>query len=352
MAGIKDVAALAGVSIATVSRVMNGHEGIAAQKQQAVLDAAEKLGYARNNLAAHLRRKSSNTIGVLLARQGSPFGATLHTAIESALAERGYLAMVCSSQAQPQREMEYIRKFLEMQVRGVIIRPSSSLASAARHTAMLERAGIPVVYVETAPREIRKAGSVMSDNYAGGVMAIERLHALGHSHIALLVKTWDRRGGTQNPMNMRLQGALDTAQKRGIGETVFVEHGHDGTRFDFGVNAMNAILLHHPEVTAVMTTTDLIGIGAIMAIRQAGLDVPGDISVLGYDGIAMSEMTLPPLATIDQHIAQMGRKAVDLLIERLPGQNLGEGAITLSPDLKERASIGPVRERALLRQQG
>ncbi|WP_316860359.1 LacI family DNA-binding transcriptional regulator [uncultured Cohaesibacter sp.] len=316
MAGIKDVAQHAGVSISTVSRVLNGHENISQAKKEAVLKAAEALGYSPNAVAASLRRKSSNVVGVLIANQSSPFGSTLHTAIEAALAEKGYLAMVCSTLSQVKREREYIRVLMEMQVGGVIIRPASgTLSNTARHAALLQRAGISVVYVETTPTKSRATSSVISGSFSGGQMAIRKLFDLGHRDIAILIRGYDRRHTSTNPVTLRLKGALEEARRLGISNRILIKEGFPGQRFDFGHGAMASVLETDPQVTAVFASTDLIGIGAISAIREAGLDVPTDISVIGYDGLAISEMTLPAMTTISQRIDDMGQKAVNLMIE-------------------------------------
>lgn len=340
MAGIKEVAARAGVSIATVSRVFNGHDNIVPEKRQAVRDAAEALGYTANSLAAGLRRKRSNVVGVVLARQGSPFGATLQAAIEGALSDRGYVSMACSTHGETEREQAYMRMLLEMQVGGVIIRPAGTLSASARHAAMLAREGIAVVYVEAAPGR-RNESAAMSDNAYGGALAMQTLYAQGHRDIAILIKGWDRKRRAGQLGFMRLEGALSMAEKLGISDRIVLSSDLPLERFDFGQAATKAILNKHPRITAIFATTDMMGMGAIAAARTAGRDVPGDISVLGYDGLAFGEMTLPPMATITQSIGDLGEAAVELLIERLSNPAIGPRQIVLKPSLIARASLGP-----------
>lgn len=338
MPGVKDVAARAGVSAATVSRVLNGHPNVKADKRAAVLGAAQALGYASNALAAGLRRKDTRTVGVMLARQSSPFSARLHHAIEGVLSREGYLALVCSTHADPERERAYVRMLLDMDLGGLIIRPSSSMAMAARHAAQFERAGVPVVFCENAPEGPRYS-QVVTDNFHGGREAIRHLHALGHRDIALLVKGWDRRQRSLSPGYRRVQGALAEARALGIADRLRLCPDNPGERFDFGHRAMQDLLAKGPRPTAVFATTDMMGLGAISALREAGLDVPGDVSVLGFDGLPIAGMAVPALATLDQQIVRLGETAAELLIDRLR-HKAPPRQITLTPELRLRDSLG------------
>jgi DNA-binding LacI/PurR family transcriptional regulator len=341
MAGIKDVAARAGVSISTVSRVFNGHENISDEKRKAVLEAADVLGYSANSLAASLRSKSSNVVGVLLASQGSPFGTMLHTAIGNTLSDRGYLPMVCSTLGEDDRQDEYVRTLLEMQVGGVIIRPSGSLSITTRHAANLEREGVPVVFVESAPRK-KSVSFVVSANKVGGQLAIRRLWELGHRKIGIMIMPCDVKYHPNRPVSHRLEGALETARELDIADGIVLSPDMPGERFDYGYMAAKRMLREHPELTAIFAMTDMMGTGALYAARETGLSVPEDISVLGYDGLPLSEMTFPPMATVSQSVDLMGQTAADLLINRLEGSETKSVQRTLNPHLIERESLAPV----------
>lgn len=340
MARIKDVAARAGVSPATASRVLNGHVHISPAKREAVIQAARLLGYRTDLLEASLPRKGDKTVGVLLARQGSPFGSTLHRAIEGTLAAEGYLAMVCSTHTEPERENAYVRRLLDMELGGVIIRPSSSLALAARNAARFERAGVPVVFVETAPQS-KRCTHVTTDNEAGGREAINYLYDMGHRNIGILAKGWDRRAGGGRPGFMRVSGALDAARELGIGDRIAISADLPGERFDFGRRAMRQLLIDRRGLTAVFATTDMIGLGAIACLHEEGIEVPRDMSVLSFDGLPLGEMALPSLSTMSQRIEAMGKTAARLLIDRMTGKTTRHCQIVLRPHLTLRESVVP-----------
>lgn len=340
MVGIKDVAARAGVSPATASRALNGHLHISPAKRAAVLQAAEALGYRPDAVSTAVPRKRDKTVGVLLARQGSPFGATLHRAIEATLAAEGYLAMVCSTHTEPERENAYVRRLLDIELGGVIIRPSSSLALAARNAARFERAGVPVVFVETAP-PTRKCSQVTTDNYAGGREAIQHLYDLGHRNIGILVKGWDQRAHGGRPGFMRVSGALDAARDLDIADRIAISSDMPGERFDFGRRAMRQLLIDTRGLTAVFATTDMIGLGAISCLHEEGMDVPRDMSVLSFDGLPLGEMALPALSTMSQRIEMMGQTAARLLIDHMTGRMKRPCQIVLQPRLTLRESVAP-----------
>lgn len=338
--GMREVARVAGVSAATVSRVLNDQPGVAPERRAAVLAAARALGYRTGAEGPRAREGNRRSVGVLLSRQGSPFGSTLHRAIEAELAPEGFLALVCSTHAEPERERAYAAMLLEMEPGGVIIRPSSSLALAARHAARFERAGIPVVFCETAPAGNRIT-SVVTDNHAGGRAAIRHLHALGHRDIAVLVKGWRRRASAGQVGFMRVEGALAEARALGIADRLRLGPDCPGERFDYGRAAMAALLAEGGRLpSAVFATTDMIGLGAIAALRDAGLDVPGDVAVLGFDGLPLAETALPSLGTMDQQIGLLGRTAARMLIARMRDTAPDPGQLALTPTLKLRESLG------------
>lgn len=326
---IGDVARRARVSTATVSRVLSGVGGARRETSERVISAARDLGYRPSGIARSLKLRTTRTLGLIVTDIENPFFPQLVRAVEDAAQADGYALLLCNAADDPEREASYLDLLVDRRVDGVIIAASSL---GARHGEWLADPPLPVVLVN-APASDVALPSIASDNRSGGRIAAEHLVALGHRRIGVLT------AGPRNPdAGARLAGVRDALDAAGIdrGGPAVVTGAADVSG---GEAAMTELLHRHLDVTGVVAYNDLMAIGALRAIRAAGRRVPEDVSVVGFDDVQLAAFLEPPLTTVAQATAEMGRWAV----ERLRGL-LAEAAGTAapSPGVPERVLL-PVR---------
>jgi LacI family transcriptional regulator len=303
-ATIADVARRAGVSTATVSRVLSGLGGARPATRERVEAAARDLGYRPSAVARSLKMRTTRTLGLIITDIENPFFPQLVRAVEDAALADGYALILCNATNDPERESFYLDLLVERRMDGVII-ASSTLGD--RHLGWLRDPPLPVVLVNTPGRGV-SLPSVASDNRAGGRLAGAHLLDLGHRRLGVL--TTFRRYSDAAPRLSGVRTAMTAARLDPGGLAVSVgEPGIAG-----GEAAMREILDRHPSVTGVMAYNDLMAIGAIRALRAAGRDVPREMSVVGFDDVAFAEYVDPPLTTIAQSPTDLGRLAVRRLI--------------------------------------
>jgi LacI family transcriptional regulator len=346
---IVDVARRARVSTATVSRVLAGVGHARPETRDRVLTAARELDYRPSGVARSLKLRATRTIGLIITDIENPFFPELVRAVEDAARDGGYALLLCNAADDPEREAAYLELLTDRWVDGVVI-AASSLGD--RHGAWLADPPLPVVLVNTIAPDV-DLPAILSDNEAGGRLAAEHLVALGHRRIGIL---------TAPPRNSdapaRLAGALAACRAGGIPDSAVAI-----ARADAGVaggeRAMRDILAAEPAVTGVVAYNDLMAIGAMRAIRASGRRIPDGVSVVGFDDVDLAAYVDPPLTTIAQATAEMGRWAFEqlarLLSERLdgpgaagPGGAVGPGGAADPPRrvmpvrLEVRGSTGPV----------
>ena len=338
---IADVAARAGVSTATVSRVLAGLGRASPATRERVLRVARELDYRPSGVARSLKRRETRTLGLIVTDIENPFFPQLVRAIEDAAREAGYALLLCNAADDPEREAAYLDILVERRVDGVVIAASSL---GRRHREWLREPPLPVVVVNGLPPGI-SVPAVASDNRGGGRMAVEHLLDLGHRRIGFLMAP---------PRNIdapdRLAGALEAMAECGLGpDALAVATGDAGVAG--GDRAMRELLAAAPDVTAVFAYNDLMAIGAIRAVRACGHRVPGHVSVVGFDDVDLAGYTEPPLTTIAQAIPDMGRWAFDALARQLAGSDGTRPAepgplVRLPVRLRVRESTAPPRDRA------
>lgn len=314
MTKIKDIAARAGSSIATVSRVVNGSGYVSPAMRARIEDAIRDLGYTPNAGARLMRSGSSRMVGVLLPALDVHFFGILAHVVEQSLFRRGYHAMICSTAESPEHEAAYVAALLSQQVDGVI------LASVTTDSAAVERlraADIPIVAVD---RALPGLPTVTADHQAGGRLMARHLIDLGHRAIAIIGAP-----AHSAPVQQRVAGItaeLATAGLSPVDTRLAAVHDFDTCR------SLAAALLQDHRPSALLGTSDMAAIGALHAAADSGLRVPQDISVVGFDDLPAARYTLPPLTTVAQPIRAIGEAAVDRLIARMRSQ-----ALPAPPDL-------------------
>jgi LacI family transcriptional regulator len=327
-ATIADVAAKAGVSTATVSRVLAGVGQARPETQARVLKAARELDYRPSEVARSLKRRSTQTLGLIITDIENPYFPQLVRSVEDAARAAGYSVLLCNAADDPEREASYLDLLVERRVDGLVIAASSL---GARHGDWLTAPPIPVVLVNTAAPEA-DVPTIMSDNEGGGRMVAEHLIGLGHRRFGYLMPP---------PRNVdapdRLAGVRRALREAGIGPDALQIARGEALVWG-GEVAANELLDRAPETTAFIAYNDLMAIGALRALRRRGRRVPAEASVAGFDDVALAAYVDPPLTTIAQRTEEMGRWAV----ARLVGEDgLGPSSVRLPVDLQIRDSTGP-----------
>jgi len=327
---VKDVARLAGVSVGTVSNVLNRPERVSSEVRLRVEGAIEQLDYVRNGAAQALRSGLAPFVGVAVLDIGNPFFTEAAVGMERRLREDGMVMILSSTHADVREENAILRLFEAQGVRGVLLTPAGTDVAAARE---LAARGMPVVLFDSAARP-QGISSISVDDRLGARLAVEHLLDLGHRRIAFLNgpsairQSRDRLAGVQEAVSDLSRGRVNLMLVSLPGYTVSA--GHDGLR--------RLLARQEERPTGVFCANDLIAFGAITALSEAGLSVPGDVSVIGFDDVALAGQLSVPLTTVRQPMDELGWHAVELLFDRSGGHRHER----FPPELVVRASTGPV----------
>ncbi|MDF2989495.1 MAG: LacI family transcriptional regulator [Microbacterium sp.] len=301
----KDVASAAGVSPAVVSYVLNdGPRPVAPETRKRVLLAVSQLGYRPNRIAASLRQKRTNSLGLIVPDNINPYFAELAREVEIAAFELGYTLLMGNAMEDVQRENTYVHEFLDRRVDGIILIPSSlDIPTIGEITA----AATPLVIVDREARSAQGHAQVLSDNASGGELAVRHLLDHGRTRIACIAG----EAGMGNA-GARVDGwraALrDHDSARGPLREVPI------SRFD-GRRAAMEILREDPLVDAIFVTSDEQAIGVLRAVRESGRSCPADVAVISFDGTTHAALTTPGLTTVRQPMQAMAQRALELLID-------------------------------------
>jgi len=333
---LAEVAQKVGVSEATVSRVLNGKAGVSDSTREAVLTALDVLGYER---PTRLRGQRARLIGLVLPELQNPIFPALAEVIGGALAQRGFTPVLCTRTAGGLSEADYVDMLLEQQASGVVFAGGhfAELAAPHDHYRMLHSRGIPVVLVNAAIDNL-DFPCVSTDDASAVRQAFGHLAALGHERIGLVLGPEDHM-----PSRRKLAAFAEHAERAGL-RAAPVEHALFSLE---GGQAATARILRQ-GVTGVICGSDVLALGAIRAVRRAGLTVPGDVSVVGFDDSGWLNCTDPPLTTVRQPIESMGKAAVALLVNQMETVVPHPDELLFEPELVVRGSSGPVPSQAAL----
>jgi LacI family transcriptional regulator len=328
-----DVALLAGVSSATVSHVVNhGSHAVSEETRLKVLRAIEELNYRPNAVARNLRLQRTSTLGLIVPDTLNPYFTELARGVESVAFEHGFIVVLCHSQYSPQKEMRYVEVLSAERAAGVIWVPASEDETPAMY---LNEMQIPLIVLD---RRVEHPGvlSIVADNFRGGYIAAKHLLDYGHTRIGCIT----RPVGLYHS-NERSRGYCQALQAQGLEPCdEWIVRG--GYRFEDGYRAARELLSLPQRPTAIFAYNDLMAIGAMRAARELGLDVPEQLSIVGFDDIPGAAYTFPPLTSIRQSKLAMGQRSAQMLIELINGKPWkGKGQITLGVELVIRESSGP-----------
>jgi LacI family transcriptional regulator len=304
--GIRQVAELAGVSPGTVSNVLNRPERVAAGTRVRVEQAIRDLGFVRNGSASTLRAGQGRTIGLMVLDLGNPFFTEVTRGVEDECSERGYAVILASSAASTEREERNILMLAEQRVRGVLITPVDD--TTARLDRLRERgvAAVMLDHIATRPHQC----AVAVDDVAGGDMAVAHLLARRARRIAYVTGPLSIRQCAD-----RRAGALRALRTAGLDESTLRDVEVPTMTPRDGQHAADRLLAGRTLPDAVFCANDLLALGVLRALLQAGVRVPGDVALIGYDDIEFAAAAAVPLSSIRQPMYQLGRIATEMLLD-------------------------------------
>jgi LacI family transcriptional regulator len=329
--GIRDVAARAGVSPATASRVLNGSATVSALLRMRVLDAAASLGYRPNSLARSLRRQRTQTIGVIVSDIANPHHSEAVRVMEDVASQAGWRVVLCNSDERVDKQRAYLRLLADERVGAVILSAADESGSG---TDALLALGIPVVAFDRVIDD-QRVDAVTCDNEVGVFQLTRHLIELGHRRIALV-------GGRTHVAtgSARLEGYRRAMRDAGLRPQV-----EDGDfRVDRAETATRRLLAHTRRPTALLIANNTMAVGALRAVRQAGLTVPDDVSLATVDDPVWAELVEPPLTALAQPVRTMAEAAVGLVLERVAGDRREAVRLVLPMELRVRRSSGPPQD--------
>lgn len=307
MATIRDVARAAGVSVSTVSHVVNGTRVVLPETKSRVLAAMQELNYTPNRLARSLRNRQTATLGVLLPNSANPYFAEVLLGIETACFDLGYNVIIGNAIDNPEREEAHLKVLLSRQVDGLLL---ISTGAYQRSLKLLAAYKTPFVLVDRASM-LPDIDEIVTDNYAGGALAARYLLELGHRRIGCITGP-----SALTPSADRVTGYFDTLRDAGIMPDPLLARAGD-FQPEGGYAACRELLRLGERPTAIFACNDLMAIGALRAIDEAGLRVPDDLSLVGYDDIPLISFVVPALTTVAQPSRELGQVAVRRLVQRL-----------------------------------
>ncbi|MDQ4128345.1 MAG: LacI family transcriptional regulator [Actinomycetota bacterium] len=334
---MKDVAEKARVSVSTVSHVLNGTRRVADGTQEAVLAAVEELSYQPNLLAKSLKTRRTFTIGLLVSDIQNSFFTSVVRGIEDLALSRGYHLFLCNTDEDAAREDEYVRELAKKRVDGLLV---ASSAPRHNHARRLRAEGLPFVFVDRKVEGV--AADVISvDNREGMRLISYHLAGLGHERIGMISGPLDKASGYERYLGLRAALA-----DLGVSlEDSLVRFGN--FRTSSGREGARELLRLPSPPTALVTANNQMTLGALMAVKEMGLRIPDDVSVVGFDDPEWAPLTAPPLTTLAQPTYEMGVEAARLLLDRIEGEQDGRTRrVLLEPWLVVRGSTAPPGRKA------
>lgn len=328
---VADIARHLGLSTATVSMTLRNKGRISEQTRQRVLKAIDELGYVYNQTAANLRNKSSNQVGLLLHDITNPFYAEMTVGLSREMEAHDLMLFLANSEESAERQQQFMDSLQRHNAAGMVI----CAAQPTPHSFFdsLLRRRIPTILVVRQVPDVA-LDFVGTDNFLGCQLATEHLIRLGHRHIAFI-------GGTPASISrsQRLGGYMSKLLEHGIAPKPEWIIGCGASRVE-GTQAMTRLLEAHPEVTAAVCYQDVVALGAMLALRRLNRVIGEEFALVGFDDLPETALVEPALTTVSVAARELGRKAGELLLERIAGNDEPAKSIILPPTLVVRRSCG------------
>ena len=333
---IKDVAKSANVSVGTASMALNGKETVKTRTREKVIAAAESLGYHPNKYAKLLNSKRTNVIGLIVTNISNPFFGIITDNVQEELARKKYDIMLGISNDKISKEEHFINKFIEMQVDGAILVPSSKQAPDISHLHTLRKREIPFCYLTTYYTDI-PAPCVMTDLSEGSYQLTRYLLETGHKEIVYIVENRNIPAA-----NLRVEGYLNAYREAGVRfspEWIVIAE----PTFNGGYNSTNTILKKNHRPDAILTMNDIMAMGVLKHLKECKIQVPKDISIAGYDDLIYTSLLETPLTTVKQPMEQLCKKAVEIIVHKIENPDGINEKVLLRPELIIRNSTAARR---------
>ena len=305
---IKDIARELCISVSTVSRALTDDKNIRRETREAVLREAERLGYRRNPVAMNLKMGRTNTIGVIVPEMHTPYASQVVAGIQSVLYKNNQKVMIAESDEDPNRERESLQMMEEFMVDGLIVSMCSHKHNLETYR-RLAAAGMAIVFYDRIPHGLDDMPQVMIDDNNDSYFMAEHLVRLGRRRIAYLCGPDDVYNAVERACGYR-EAAVDDLVSRGL------------------------------EFDAVYAFTDTLAIGAMNRLREIGRRIPEDVAVAGFSGTELSTIVYPKLTTVEPPLEEMGRRAAELVLEKVGNPDAENRRIVLRTEMKCRASTG------------
>lgn len=333
MANMKQIAALAGVSLGTVSHVLNDSARVREPLRKRVLEAVQRTGYMPSQLGRGLRRDKTNILGMVIPDILNPFFPGVVRGVEDVAFSNGYRLVLCNTDNVHEKEVEHLNALQTYLPSGLIVIPSS-FSDLTAQTAAFRKAGSAVVCIDRLPRNW-DGDSVTINNAAGAFHATSYLIEIGHRRLAAITGPMDLTNSQD-----RLKGFKRALREAGL--EIVPDYLQETTFDRVGGYAKTKMLLQmSPRPTAILACNDMIALGVLLAIRDENLRCPEDISLIGFDGLDLTEMTTPQLSSVYQSPYQMGAVAAQLALDRVAHSTGPMRRVVLKTELKVRGSVAP-----------
>ncbi len=332
----KDVAALAGVSQSTVSRVLSSSESagfISAETAKRVRAAAQQLNYSPNPIARALRGDRTHLLGLVVREIDDPFFAQFIAVLSSEVRAHNYNMVLGHVHSDPAEAISITKAFDERQLDGVVL--LGDLRDDLPFLQVMLKGQRPMVALCRGRMKV-PIPTVNCNNVAGVNMLLDHLYSLGHRKFAFL------DGGWLGDIRTRREAFMNYFAERNLKASLTILQAETNS-YQGGYDTMTSLLSLSPRPTAVLASDDQMAVGTLKAAIHAGLRVPEDLSITGFDGIDISSYTSPSITTVRQPIGAMGRQAIDLILEQIAGQSVPEQDfyIEVMPEISVRESTGP-----------
>ncbi|MCL6548014.1 MAG: LacI family transcriptional regulator [Alicyclobacillus sp.] len=324
---IYDIAQRAGVSIATVSHVLNNTGRLRASTRQKVLRVIEELGYERNPLATALAGKNSYSIGFLIPDVNNLYFPEILRGLEDEAFRQGYSVLVCNTDNDLDKERAYVKTLVHKRMDGLIIATGGTPGEVIQE---LLQTGVRVTVLSREIPQVSVA-TVMVDNIRGGYIAAQHLLSLGHRRIGVITEPLSIASSRD-----RLRGFRSAVADEAPDAQVYVPE-QSGFDIDAGTRMARELLTAYP-ITALFAVNDQLAVGAIQACRELGRRIPEDVSIIGFDDTVLAKVVHPPLTTVAQPTYELGRRAAALTIGSIESDQQWTETLVLKPELVVRAS--------------
>jgi LacI family transcriptional regulator len=326
---MNDISRMAGVSVATVSRIINQNGRYSAETERRVREIIEKYHYMPNMAAKGLKTHRTNVVGVIVPDITNEFFARIVQEIQSSLRSKGYMAFICNTREDETVEQEYMDMLSAVNMAGLIF--ISGYTGAAGKNVY----GLPAIYIDRMPEKLdgKNALVIESDNYGGARLSVQELYEKGCRKIACI-----HSSKIISTHTFRYNGYRDQLAIYGLEPDEALHIKVDEVSFHSAYNSIMKLIGSGVEFDGVFCATDWLALGTVAALQQCGIDVPGKVKVVGFDDISVAELTAKPLTTIHQQMDVLGQIAAEEIVRLIEGSPVKAQRIQIGVSLVRRAT--------------